>query len=97
MENTKSKKGFNYAMLALLVFAFAFVCQLFSPSDSVFFPLVIGVAALVACIVAIMGLILSVQGLREPISMEQIVGTSVNGVFFVLFIYIIVEVISKLN
>lgn len=98
MENTKSKKGFNYAMLALIVFAAAFVTQLITATlHSEFLLLLVGTAAMVAFLLSIIGLVSSVRGMWEPISMEQIVGITVNGVFFVGLIYMITEVVAALN
>jgi len=81
-------------MLALFVFVITIILQFItSYLDSVFFSIFIGVAALTSFVIATIGLIFSIQGWRESISMEQIVGITINGVFFVIFIFIIAEVL----
>ncbi len=98
MEETKSKKGFNYAMIALILFALAFILAFFEVAEnSEFFNIVLGILALTAILVGVFGLISSIQGLKEPNSMEQIVGITLNGIFTIILIYIVGEVISGLT
>ncbi|MCF6129056.1 hypothetical protein L1S35_05175 [Flavobacterium sp. AS60] len=98
MEESKSKKGFNSAMIALLLFVLAFIVNFFgASSNSETLNLGIGMLEIVAILVGVFGLINSIRGLKEPNSMEQIVGITVNGVLTVVLIWVIGEVIARLN
>ena len=49
-----------------------------SNTGSEFVSLLIGIFVLIAGVLAIIGLINSLQGLRDPISMEKIAGLTIN-------------------
>jgi uncharacterized membrane protein len=97
MEDRKSKKGFNSAMIALILFGLVLILNFFEISaGSEFLSIALAILLIVAILVGVFGLKNSIQGLREPNSMEQIVGITVNGIFTVILIWLIVEVVTRL-
>lgn len=97
-QETKAKKGFNHAMIGLILFALAFAITFFNAAvNSEFLKLMTAMLYIVGMLIGVLGFFCSVKGLREPHSMHQIVGITVNGIFVVMLIWVIGEVISFLN
>lgn len=97
MEERKSKKGFNSAMIALMLFGLVLILNFFEISTgSEFLSMALVILFIVAILVGVFGLKNSIQGLREPNSMEQIVGITINGIFTVILIWLIGEVVTRL-
>ena len=98
MQNSKSKKGLNYSILALIVFVSAIILNaITSELESEFLGILAGVLLLMSFALAIIGAINTIAGLKEGASMEQIIGMIISSVFILIICYILIEVIKLLN
>ena len=98
MQNSKSKKGLNYSILAIIVFVSAIILNaITSELESEFLGILAGVLLLMSFALAIIGAVNTIAGLKEGASMEQIIGMIISSVFILIICYILIEVIKLLN
>lgn len=95
MQN--SKKGFNYSLLALLLFVLAFIVQFISVHlNSDFLTIVVGLAFLISFLLAIVAGVYLIKGLKEEGSSEQMIGLSICSIFLMIIVYNIVILCSMI-
>ena len=100
MEKSRSKIGFNYSVLALLLFILLYIVQFVTTTanaNSEFVIIIICVAFLVSFVVAFIGAINTLMGLREKASMEQMVGLIISSIFLLITIAVTIELVRLLN
>lgn len=96
MQNTKSKTGLNYSVLAILLFVFAYFSQfLVSDTTNEFFVIVFGLMLVISFILAIIGGINTILGLKEESSREQMIGLIISSVFLMTVVYLVITVAQK--
>ena len=98
MQNSKSKKGLNYSILAIIVFVSAMILNaITSEFESEFLGILVGVLILMSFGLAIIGAVNTISGLKEGASMEQIIGMIISSVFIFIICYFLIVVIKLLN
>jgi len=98
MESTKSNRGFKYAMIALLLFVVIIISNMaMFHSGSDIFPMIVGFVFLMIVIIAIVGLVYSLKGIREPNNLKKFVGLLINCGFIALFIFVIIANIMDIK
>ena len=84
-------------MFALIFLGLAFIIEMFITKVGIdIYDLTAGIFVLMAGILSLIGCINSIMAFKEPISMEKIVGISVNGFISFCFILLIVGVVIEL-
>lgn len=97
MNNKNSNRGFKLAIIALLLFIVIMILQMaMFHSGSDIFLRIFGFVIFSIGIIAIIGLINSLKGFREPNSLEKITGLLINCGFVVLFVFIILAHINDI-
>ena len=87
MQKSKTKIGFNFSLLALIFFILAFsVFTFISDMKLEFVNLTLVVAILVSFLLAIVGVIYLIMGLKEESSKEQMIGFIISSVFLLIIV-----------
>lgn len=96
MQNSKSKRGLNYSILAIVIFVVAIIFQVItSGMNAEFLSLLIGVFILISFGLAIIGAVYTIAGLKEGASMEQIIGLTISSVFLFIISYFLIEIYKR--
>lgn len=91
MQNYRTKKGFNYSILALILFVLAFIFQFIATNMQLeFMNMYIAIIVLLSFLVAIIGGIYLILGLREESSKEQIIGLIISSIFLMIITYLVI-------
>ncbi|GAB1858636.1 hypothetical protein MHTCC0001_34760 [Flavobacteriaceae bacterium MHTCC 0001] len=90
-NNIYSHKGFNFGIYAIGLIVFAIVISLLVNSlESDFYSMLIGLPVFVGGLIGVIGIILSIRGIKEPNTVKKIVGIIINLGIATLFFTMIV-------
>ena len=92
IENNKnSHKGFKYGILGIgLILILIILTQLLNTLKSDFVSILIGLLVFAVGIISIIGLIVSLKGIKEPNTAKKIIGIIVNFGIVILFMSVII-------